>query len=193
MNFDVTTRDQYDADLTAIFTKMGRHILKGGYQFNGTSNKVDLGTNDSISLRWGTTGGATIASISGTPGLAASPGATGVGVLSTFRTRGDVSSNNMGFYVQDKWQPINRLTLDLGVRTEQEDVPSYSPGLPGMKFRFASKIAPRFGGAFDLTGDGKTKVSAFYGWFYDRFKLSLPRGSFGGDEFHDLYFGIIRH
>ena len=44
---------------------------------------------------------------------------------------------------------------------------------------------------FDLTGDGRTKISAFYGWFYDRFKYELPRGSFGGDFFRDDYFEIF--
>ena len=47
------------------------------------------------------------------------------------------------------------------------------------------------GVAFDLTGDGKTKVFASYGWFYDRFKYELPRGSFGGDFYRRDYFEIL--
>jgi hypothetical protein len=57
-------------------------------------------------------------------------------------------------------------------------------------FDFQDKIAPRIGATYDLTGDGKTKVSAFYGWFYDRFKYELPRGSFGGDTYYQDYFEI---
>ena len=49
----------------------------------------------------------------------------------TFRTRGDVNSKNQAIYIQDKWQPTGRLTLNLGLRTESEDVPSYAPGLTG--------------------------------------------------------------
>ena len=58
-------------------------------------------------------------------------------------------------------------------------------------FGWGDKLAPRFGAAFDLTGDGKTKIFASYGWFYDRFKYELPRGSFGGDFFRRDYFEIL--
>ena len=187
IEFDATTRNVYEADATYHFSAFGRHELKGGYQFNGIGNKVRYGQNDLITLRYGQS----VGSYSNNPTLPSTPGAVGSGNVQTFSTRGDVSSANEGIYVQDSWQPMRRLTLNLGIRTEREDVPSYAPGLPGMKFDFSSKIAPRLGGAFDLTGDGKTKISAFYGLFYDRFKLTLPRGSFGGDEFHNIYFEIF--
>jgi hypothetical protein len=74
---------------------------------------------------------------------------------------------------------------------DQENVPSFAPGLEGINFDFADKIAPRLGFAYDLTGDGRTKLSAFYGWFYDRFKYELPRGSFGGNFYHDFYFEVL--
>ncbi len=185
--YDVTTRNQYDADATYEFGFGGRHQLKGGFQYSEIGNKVIYGQTDLITLRSGSTGLATVGNYAGRA-LPSTPGAIGSGKLSTFRTRGNVSSTNTGLYVQDKWQPIKRLTLNLGVRGESEDVPSYAPGLPGMSFNWGSKIAPRFGAAYDLTGDGKTKVTAFFGIFYDRFKLTLPRGSFGGDEFHDVFF-----
>ncbi|MBV9240874.1 MAG: hypothetical protein JO314_02600, partial [Acidobacteria bacterium] len=102
-----------------------------------------------------------------------------------------VTSNNDAIFVQDKWQPTTRLTFNLEFRAEKENVPSFAPGLPGIIFNWGSKPAPRLGVAYDLTGDGKTKVSAFYGWFYDRFKYELPRGSFGGDFYRRDFFDII--
>ncbi|MFZ0063955.1 MAG: hypothetical protein WAL47_18120 [Pyrinomonadaceae bacterium] len=42
-----------------------------------------------------------------------------------------------------------------------------------------------------MTGDGKTKLFASYGWFYDRFKYELPRGSFGGDFYRRDYFDLF--
>jgi hypothetical protein len=94
-------------------------------------------------------------------------------------------------FFQDSWQPTSRLSLNLGFRTEKETAPSFTPGNPSIEFDFFDKFAPRLGGAFDLTGDGRTKLFASYGWFYDRFKYELPRGSFGGDFFHNFYFEIF--
>ena len=187
VEFDATTRDIYEGDGTYSFAIAGRHELKGGYQYNGIGNQVKYGQNDIYTLRYGQA----ISSYAGVPGLPSTPGAVGSGQVQTFATRGDVSSKNQAIYVQDKWQPTNRLTLNLGIRAESEDVPSYAPGLPGMKFSWGSKLAPRLGVAYALTSDNKTKVSAFFGLYYDRFKLTLPRGSFGGDEFHNLFFELF--
>jgi hypothetical protein len=184
--YDATERNTFDLDATFLASFGGRHEFKGGYQYNGISNTVDSKTTDQIVLRYGQT----VGSYSQTT-IPSSPNAVGAGLLRIFGTQGDVSSKNEGIYIQDKWQPIRRLTFNLGIRTEREDVPSFAPGLDGIKFDFQDKLAPRLGVAYDLTGDGKTKISAFYGLFYDRFKYELPRGSFGGDIFHDFFYEIF--
>src|SRR5205807_10228719 len=70
-------------------------------------------------------------------------------------------------------------------------VPSFKPPNPGINFGWGSKPAPRLGFAYDPTGSGKSKIFASYGWFYDRFKYELPRGSFGGDFYRRDYFDLF--
>ena len=93
-------------------------------------------------------------------------------------------------YIQDKYQPINRLTFNLGIRIEKEDLPSYNEFAPPINFGWGDKIAPRLGFAYDIFGDGKTKIFGSYGQFRDRLKFNLPRGSFGGDLVIDDFFEI---
>ena len=59
-----------------------------------------------------------------------------------------------------------------------------------LDFSFGDKFAPRVGFAYDIKGDGRTKVFGNWGIFYDIFKLELPRGSFGGDKWWDYVFTL---
>ena len=107
-----------------------------------------------------------------------------------FQREGNSGSTDTGIYVMDKWQPTDRLTLNLGVRFGKEDVVSFND-FPAIQFGWGDKIAPRIGGAFDLLGDGKTKISGFFGWVYDRFKYYLPRGLFGGEKYDSNWFELF--
>lgn len=207
IDFDVSTRKTLDADATILANNFGgRHQFKVGYQFNGISNNVSQGYRNEgiIALFYGED----ISELSGrgnlTPTGATTANPTGIcaagqttncnlgsGFLQRFETRGQASSSNHAVFVQDRWQPFSRLSINLGLRAERENVPSFQAGAPGIEFDFTDKLAPRLGAAFDLTGDGRTKIFASYGWFYDRFKYELPRGSFGGDFFRVDYFEIL--
>ncbi len=114
--------------------------------------------------------------------------ATGRGV--EFGTLGEVNVNNLGLFFQDAWTVNNKLTLNLGIRTEREDVPSYRENLNGIEFSFADKLAPRAGFAYDVAGDGKWKIYGSWGVFYDTMKLELPRGAFGGDVWDEEYYTL---
>jgi len=201
---DVSVRTTVDADVSYLANFWGRHEFKGGYTWSKITNDVESGYRDQgvISLCYSTT-----ATINTTcnglrtpinvamPTLA--PGVTvlGVGNITRFATRGLASNTAQTFYIQDKWQVTNRLTLSLGLRTEKEDLPAFNLGQAGssgvpISFGFGDKLAPRLGVSYALTSDGKTKIAAFYGRFFDRLKFELPRGSFGGDFFRRDYFLI---
>lgn len=190
INYDVSTRTTFDADANLVGVNFGgRHQFKFGYQFNRLFNTVSNGYKDLgiIQLFYDRD----VATLAGAP-IPVTVGNLGSGLMTRFGTVGEASSKNQALYVQDSYQIGKRLTLNIGLRVENETVPNFgATGSQAIKFGWGDKLTPRVGGAFDLTGDGKTKLFASYGWFYDRFKYELPRGSFGGDFFRRDYFEIL--
>lgn len=160
----------------------GQHTIKAGVRFERINNEMNSGYQwPRFSIYWnGTRTTADGRRVRGTYGYWRAR---------TYGTFGEANSNNWSLWLQDSWTIKNKLTINAGVRTEQEEVPSYSGGA-GIKFGFADKFAPRVGFAYDVKGDGKWKAYGSYGWFYDMMKLSLPISSFGGDKWKDWFFTL---
>lgn len=179
---DITTRQNIYADASYILRAGNQqHIIKGGYFLARLSNDVNTDyTNGRFLVYWGrqfTRG--SISNQAGTYGYYTWE--DGV------RNLGNVHSRNQGYYIQDQWQVSRRLTLNLGVRFENEFLPPYREAVNGIQvknpisFGWGDKIAPRIGVAWDPLGDGKWKISGSFGFYYDVLKYEIARGSFGSD------------
>lgn len=112
-------------------------------------------------------------------------------VGTTVTNTGGTSQYAHAMYLQDQWNVGHGLTLNVGVRLDQERQPPYDPTrFPTVEFGFGDKIAPRIGGAYDLLHNGKVKIYASYGKFFDIMKMGLARGSFGSDYWHDCVYAM---
>ena len=79
------------------------------------------------------------------------------------------------------------LTLNLGLRLEDEKIPAFRERDVAIEFGWGEKIAPRIGAAYDMFGDGRMKLFGSYGRYYDWTKYELARGTFGGDIWRTYY------
>jgi hypothetical protein len=190
---DRQKRGSFQADGTWYANAAGQHQFKAGVQLDRIGNDVLLGeAANRVTIRWGSPLSTGVPLTRGPFGYY-SVRSNGVDPKKGFITEGNVSTNNIGLFLQDAWT-ISNVTVNAGIRTERERVPAYAagPGIPtyGISFNFQDKLAPRLGLAWDLKGDGRWKTYASWGVFYDIFKLELPRGSFGGDKWLEYYYTL---
>ena len=180
---DNYARFAVNSDATLYRTWKGQHTIKAGIQYERMTNDVNDGNQfPTVNLNWGRT--------RATLDNRQVRGRYGYYVVTQARTFGTIDFSNVGLFVQDSWTLNNRLTLNYGVRTEREDVPSYVEENPGIHFGFGDKIAPRIGFALDMRGDGKWKTYGSWGMFYDITKTNLPRGLFGAEHSVNYYYTL---
>ena len=182
---DIMDRIYVNANTTFFASLAGQHVFKTGVRFERFGNDIyNARTKPEMTFYFGRTYNAT-------DGRTVQ-GKYGYYMLNKTGTVGDVNSNNWSFWVQDSWSVNNKLTLNLGVRAENEVVPSYKTTADAIdiRFGFGDKIAPRIGFAYDIKGDGQWKAYGSFGLFFDITKLELPRGSFGGDHWINYYWTL---
>jgi len=85
-------------------------------------------------------------------------------------------ANILGLYLQDSWSPVDGLTLNAGLRWEAQDM-----GLVGQPAAISinDNFGPRVQAIYDWSRQGRSKVAASWGRFYEAIPLYL------GDAFRN--------
>jgi hypothetical protein len=203
--FDAFKRKAFNSDVSYSVSKWGQHNFKFGYGFNRLSNDLLQGYNSSLTtISWASSYTPTTPEgIAACQAIVASnqttynttstqcQGNTGYFIVQDgVDAAGKVASYNHGIYGQDSWTIGHGLTLSLGVRFDKEFLPPYGVGASSISFNFTDKVSPRIGAAYDVLHNGKLKLYGSYGKFFDIMKYSLPRGSFGGEYWHNCVYAM---
>jgi len=201
--YDAYKRKQFAADIQHIQSGWaGTHTFKAGYSWmrQGTNTRqlydyayvtVTYGANYTLNTS------STACDAIKAGNQQAYPGKTGTSytgcrgkygyfvVTDGNSVQGQASGDSQAIYIQDSWQVGHSgLTINAGVRFDEEYLPPYISSAPSIKFDFNQKVAPRIGAAYDVLHNGKLKVYGSYGKFFDLMKFGLPQGSFGGNYWH---------
>ena len=181
VDHDTTKQTYFQADYNATFAAAGFHTLKVGAGIRHNQNDVDQRyPGGRVQFFWDQTYQSAV------PGVAPSRGTYGYYTVDDLGTFGEASGDINHFYVQDQWS-VGRLTMNLGVRLEDEKIPAFREKKTAIEFGWGEKFAPRLGAAYDLFGDGRAKVFGSYGRYFDWTKYELARGTFGGDIWKTYY------
>jgi hypothetical protein len=183
---DAFKRKSFNTDVSYFAgNPWGAHNLKAGYLWQAQDNDVLVSANTAVvNLYWGVKYSPTTSTTACAAVQATNPGGQCQGQYGYFfvgsnstSTAGSTNAIEQALYIQDSWVVQNTgLTLNLGVRFDHEHNPPYNPNtFPPIEFGWSEKVAPRLGGAYDVLHNGKLKVFASYGKFYDIMKLNMTR------------------
>ncbi len=160
-DFDV--RKAYRLDGTYTFTLFGQHQLRFGYDLEDNLATSSNRFSGDINYNYLPYTGGPLAN-----GATPPAGTTDVVESVVYRAGGEFRVINEAFYLEDAWKLFaDRLTLNLGVRGETFD----NRNAQGLTFiKIDNQWAPRFSGAWDPRGDGRSKFYAGFG----RHFLQIP-------------------
>ena len=98
------------------------------------------------------------------------------------------TQNYWSFFVQDTWRVGERLTINPGLRYEEQTLVGNLTGLSTLQgntiddFALKGNWAPRVGAVYDVLGNGRSKLFANYGRFFARIPNDLAARALSGDD-----------
>ncbi len=166
-NFDKAIRERNDFSLEYthfLDQMMGTHEIKAGFLYEKTASERDLTFtgSDTDLFPDSMEGGSEYQYKEGVPYVYYDYSGAAV----------ENETDGYGFYLQDKWAPIENLNVMLGFRIDAQDVKN-DRGETLFDFGLDETFAPRMTLAYDITKDGRNIVKFGVGRFYDVVSTSL--------------------
>ncbi|MEM9493129.1 MAG: TonB-dependent receptor, partial [Myxococcota bacterium] len=103
----------------------------------------------------------------------------------------DVETRNIGAFVQDSWNLRPNLTINAGLRWEQQSLFNAEnlrgqissltgEAVPDTAFELSNMLAPRLGVIYDWTEEGRSRLYGHWGRFYESIPMQVNAAVGGG-------------
>jgi outer membrane receptor protein involved in Fe transport len=113
----------------------------------------------------------------------------------------NTNNRNIAAFIQDSWQIRPNLTLNAGIRWEQQTgyvakflqgsiAPDTSERIPEIGYQLNNLLAPRVGFIFDPSQEGKSKIFGHWGRFYENIPMDMNVRAFGGETTRETITGL---
>ncbi|MBW2278719.1 MAG: TonB-dependent receptor, partial [Deltaproteobacteria bacterium] len=110
----------------------------------------------------------------------------------------ETKTRNLAAYFRDSWSVLPNLTLNAGVRWEQQTLfiadhivgevsPTTGVPIPSEAFKISDMFAPRLGAIYDWTKEGRSRVFAHWGRFYESVPMDINARAYGGEVYQINY------
>jgi outer membrane receptor protein involved in Fe transport len=99
-------------------------------------------------------------------------------VRANFNSGRETDQKYYNFFVQDSWKVSDRLTVNPGIRYEQQSL----SGTLVQNFELKNNWAPRVGVIYDVLGNGRSKLYGNFGIFYARVPNDLAARALSADD-----------
>jgi outer membrane receptor protein involved in Fe transport len=113
----------------------------------------------------------------------------------------DTSDRSIALFLQDSWSPIPNLTINAGLRWEQQIGyeagflqgtidPATGDTIPKVGLELDNLLAPRLGFIYDPTNEGRAKIMGHWGRFYENVPMDLNIRSFAAETLTSSVVGV---
>jgi hypothetical protein len=172
MSLGTSNRYQGRVIATAILKALGEHTLKAGFDFELLSYNNRKGYGGGVNYRENVAG-TSLSDLRHYGFVDAPDSEVNIPVFEATSL-----STTVGGFVQDSWNILDRVTVNLGVRYDSQVVTG-NDGNVGLSL--PNQWSPRIGAIWDPTREGRAKITANFARFYQAVTLNLVDRSFPGE------------